>query len=312
MAYPDGSVRPHPGPWAGCGHAVDQDLALLDQPGGIVQAGKAALERGEQRDEWGAPGSGHGGVLLVLGPNGQDRAVKEDPGQGDRDSRWRPAHAKTAAADGSGLAVRRDLGLAESHDCHATGAARHASSSRDPAGPQQAALAQAGNSKIKDEKGSIARLASSQRFDSARTRATRTEPPGPSSRSSGSASEPSPTVRPARTRGTTSRRACPAPEPARQPWGQVVGDGREPAHAVSLLRGRSPAPSPPHGRSGPGRTPGPGRPACTGPRAPAVSSVGVLALLACRTGTAGVHLVAGVLGDRRCPGTTAPSRGCWS
>jgi hypothetical protein len=30
-----------------CGQAVDQDLALLDQPDGIVEAGEAALEQGE-------------------------------------------------------------------------------------------------------------------------------------------------------------------------------------------------------------------------------------------------------------------------
>src|SRR5690348_5095306 len=70
MAYPDGSVRPHPCRGLAAGRPLTRTLPSLDQPGGIVQAGKAALEQGEQRDERGAPGSGHGGVLLVLGPMG--------------------------------------------------------------------------------------------------------------------------------------------------------------------------------------------------------------------------------------------------
>ena|SRR5436305_3706946 len=76
MAYLDGGVGSYACSRAGCGHAVDQDRAFLDQWGGIVEAGETVLEQGEQRDDWGAPSSGHGRVLLGLGlaeqgPSGQ-------------------------------------------------------------------------------------------------------------------------------------------------------------------------------------------------------------------------------------------------
>ena len=70
LAYPDGGVRAHTRPRAGRRHAVDQDRAVGDQPGGIFQAGKSVLEQSEQRDERDAPDRGHGKVLLALGPVG--------------------------------------------------------------------------------------------------------------------------------------------------------------------------------------------------------------------------------------------------
>jgi hypothetical protein len=76
VAYLDGGVGSYAGSRALRRHAVDQDRAFLNQPGGIVEAGEAALEQGEQGDEGGAPGGGHGRVLLGLGlaeqgPSGQ-------------------------------------------------------------------------------------------------------------------------------------------------------------------------------------------------------------------------------------------------
>ncbi len=61
MAYLDGGVGSHARARAGRGHAVDQDHAFLDQPGGIVQAAEAAPEQGVQR---------YGGVSMAAGRAG--------------------------------------------------------------------------------------------------------------------------------------------------------------------------------------------------------------------------------------------------
>jgi hypothetical protein len=61
--------------------------AFFDEAGGIVEAGEAALEQGEQRDEGGAPGSEHGRVLRGLGPVGQGPSGQGGPRAGPAGSR---------------------------------------------------------------------------------------------------------------------------------------------------------------------------------------------------------------------------------
>jgi hypothetical protein len=52
----------------------------------MVQVRKTAMKQGKKRDEWSALASGHDEVLLALGPERRDRAVKEDHAQDRCDS----------------------------------------------------------------------------------------------------------------------------------------------------------------------------------------------------------------------------------
>ena len=94
MAYPDGGVGSHARPRAFRGYAVDQDRAFLDQPGGIIEAGEAALEQGEQATRGARLAAGMAGFTLGSGWQNRDRAVKEDHGGGHGGSRRARARQK--------------------------------------------------------------------------------------------------------------------------------------------------------------------------------------------------------------------------